>query len=70
MSDRNRRILAWVLALAAVLLLGYAAFTVALIVRGDLEVGPLRVLTMVANVITGALALWAAVAFARQPPRK
>jgi hypothetical protein len=67
-ADRNRRILVAVLALAAVLLIGYAALTVFLISRGTLEVGPLRVATLVANIVAGGLSLWAAIAFARQKP--
>ncbi len=69
MSDRSRRILVAVLALAAILLFGYAALVVALIVRGDLEAGPVRLLTVGANAVTGLLAVSAAVVFARQRPR-
>ena len=69
MADRNRRFLVGALALAAVLLLGYAILTAVLIARGELELGPFRVLTVVANVLAGVLSGWAAFVFARQKPR-
>ncbi len=68
MADRNRRILVVVLVVAAVLLLGYAAFTSALIAQGELEAGPFRVATVVADIAAGLLAAGAAVVFARQKP--
>jgi hypothetical protein len=68
MPDRNRRILVWVLALAAVLLIGYAGVTVVLIARGELEIGPFRVLTVAANFVAGGLAAGAALVYARQGP--
>lgn len=69
MADRNRLILVVVLAVAAVLLLGYAGVTVFLIARGQVEAGPLRLLTLVTNLLAGGLAIAAAVVFARQKPR-
>jgi hypothetical protein len=68
MADRNRRILVAVFTLAAVLLIGYAALTILLISRGDLEAGPFRLATLATNIVTGGLAVWAAVRFARQKP--
>lgn len=69
MPDRNRQILVIVLAVAAIVLIGYAAITVFQISRGDLEAGPFRLATLAANLVAGGLSLWAAVAFARQKPR-
>jgi protein-S-isoprenylcysteine O-methyltransferase Ste14 len=68
MTERNRRILALALVVAAVLLLGYAGLVIALMARGDYEVGPVRVITLVANVATGALCVWGAWRFGRTPP--
>lgn len=70
MTERSRRILVVVLLLAAAVLLGYAAFVLALVLHGDYEAGPLRLLTLVANVATGILALGAAVVFWRAKPPK
>ena len=68
MTDRNRRLLVVVLLLAAGVLLGYAALVLALVLHGDYEAGPLRLLTLAANVATGILALVAAVVFWRAKP--
>lgn len=68
MADRNRQLLVAVLLLAGVILLGYAAFVLAQVVSGDYEAGPLRLLTLAANVVTGLLALGAAAFFWRAKP--
>ena len=68
MADRNRQLLVAVLLLAGVVLIGYAAFVVLQILDGSYEAGPLRLLTVVANVVTGLLALGASVYFARVKP--
>ena len=70
MSDRNRRLLVATLVLAAAILLGYAAFVLVEVLRGADQAGPLRLATLVVNVVTGAIALWGAARFARPaPPR-
>jgi hypothetical protein len=69
MSDRELRILVIALAGAAVVLLGYAAWTVASIVQGMLEPGPLRLLTLAFDALAGGLAAWGAASIARRPPR-
>jgi hypothetical protein len=68
MTDRNRRILAVALLVAGVLLLAYALLVTGLMVRGDYEVGPLRVVTVVVNLVTALLCLWGAWFFARVRP--
>jgi hypothetical protein len=69
-SDRSRRILVASLVAAAVLLLGYASIVIALMVAGDYQVGPVRLLTVAANIVTGVLCLWGARVFSRvAPPR-
>jgi len=69
MTDRNRRILAVALVVAAVLLIGYALLVVVLMARGDYEVGLVRVITVVVNIVTAAVCLWGARFFSRvQPP--
>ncbi len=57
-----------VLLVAAVTLIGYAAYVLLAILNGDYEAGPLRLLTLIANVVTGLLALGAAVVFWRAKP--
>ena len=70
MSDRNRRLLVATLVLAAAILLGYAAFVLVEVLRGVDQAGPLRLATLVVNVVTGAIDLWGAARFARSaPPR-
>jgi hypothetical protein len=70
MSDRNRRLFIALLVLAAAVVLGYAAFVLVQILRGDYEAGPLRLFTLGVNVATGLLALGSAIFFARtKPPR-
>ena len=54
MSDRTRRILAWIVAASGAVLLAYVVFQLALMWRGDLGPGPLRLLTLLANTATGA----------------
>ena len=68
MADRNRLLLVAVLLLAGVVLIGYAAFVLLEILRGDYEGGPLRLLTLAVNVVTGLLALGAALHFWRANP--
>jgi uncharacterized membrane protein len=68
MSNRNRQILVWILVIAAVVLFGYAALTIVLMVRGVDEPGPVRVVTVVANIVTGVLCLWGARLFSRPVP--
>ena len=68
MADRNRRILVAVLVLAAAVLLGYAAFVLVQILDGAYQAGPLRLLTLLANVVTGVLALASAAYFWRAKP--
>lgn len=68
MADRSRLILVVVLLAAAVLLLGYAAIVLLAVVRGDATAGPLRLLTMATNTVTGLLALGAAIHFWRTRP--
>jgi len=68
MSDRSRRILVGVLVVTAVVLFGYAALTIGLMARGVDEPGPVRVMTVVANIVTGVLCLWGARLLARAMP--
>ena len=71
MTDRNRRILAVALVVAAVVLIGYALLVVVLMARGDYEIGPVRVLTVVVNIVTALVCLWGARFFSRvQPPER
>ena len=71
MTDRNRRILAVALVVAGIVLLGYALLVIGLMARGDYEVGPLRIITTVVNIVTAVLCLWGAWFFARvRPPRR
>jgi hypothetical protein len=60
MSARSRRILGWVVLVAGLVVLGYVALIGALIVRGDLEAGPVRLATMVLNVVAGVGLLYLA----------
>jgi hypothetical protein len=60
MSARSRRILGWVVLVAGFVVLGYVVLTGALIVRGDLEAGPVRLTTMVLNVVAGVGLLYLA----------
>jgi hypothetical protein len=68
MTDRNRRILAISLVVAAVALFGYALLVIGLMARGDYEVGPVRVITVVVNVVTAGVCLWGALFFWRAVP--
>jgi hypothetical protein len=68
MTDRSRRILVVVLLVAAAVLLSYAAIVLALVLRGDYVAGPLRLLTLVADVAAGVMALGAAMYFWRAKP--
>jgi len=71
MTDRNRRILAVALVVAGVVLVGYALLVIWLMARGDYEVGPLRVVTVVVNLVTAVICLWGARFFSRAgPPRR
>ena len=57
MSERNLRIMSWIAIAAGVALLAYVAITALLMVRGDLAVGPLRVVGAVMNAIAGGAIL-------------
>jgi hypothetical protein len=71
MSDRNRRILAWVVTLAGIVLFGYVALMGALVLRGDLEPGPLRLTTLALNGATAiALLFLGRLTFRSLPPRR
>jgi hypothetical protein len=60
MSARSRRILGWIVLVAGFVVLGYVALTGVLILRGDLEAGPVRLTTMVLNIVAGVGLLYLA----------
>lgn len=66
-----RRIMGWVVVVAAIAVLAYVGLEVVLIVRGQLEPGPFRLATLALNVITAiALLFLARITLRPLPPRK
>ena len=67
MSERNQRVMGWIEVVVVLALLVYMALNIALMVRGDLVVGPGRVLTAVMNAVGGVALLALGVINLRRP---
>jgi hypothetical protein len=66
-----RRIMGWVVIVAAIGVLAYVGLEAVLILRGQLEAGPFRLVTLVLNVVTAAALLFLGrITLSSLPPRK
>ena len=66
-----RRVMGWVVVVAAIAVLGYVGLEAVMIVRGQLEAGPFRLATLALNVITAiALLFLGRITLRSLPPRK
>ncbi|MHB8960570.1 MAG: hypothetical protein ACYDAN_13185 [Candidatus Limnocylindrales bacterium] len=66
-----RRVMGWVVIVAAICVLGYVGLEAVMILRGQLEAGPFRLATLALNVVTAfALLFLGRITLRSLPPRK
>jgi hypothetical protein len=65
-----RRVMGWVVIVAGIGVLAYVGLEVVLILRGQVEAGPLRLTTLVLNIVTAvALLFLGRITLRSLPPR-